>query len=94
MSLGAKRNLLVQQARGEMIVHFDDDDYYAPRYLETLIGTLIAQGGDFANLSSWYLFDVRHDLFGFWYLRQTTGVHYMCHADGLRHVRHYQYLPF
>jgi hypothetical protein len=27
---------------------------------------------------------VRHDLFGFWNLRQATGLHYLCHADGLR----------
>jgi hypothetical protein len=49
-----------------------------------LISSLEANRADFANLCSWYLFDVRHDLFGFWNLRQTTGLHYLCHADGLR----------
>jgi glycosyltransferase involved in cell wall biosynthesis len=87
LTIGEKRNRLINMARGEWIAHFDDDDYYAPRFLETMIGALTTQGGDFANLSSWYLFDVRHDLLGFWYLRQTTGVHYMCHADGLRLTR-------
>jgi hypothetical protein len=49
-----------------------------------VISSLEANRADFANLCSWYLFDVRHDLFGFWNLRQTTGLHYLCHADGLR----------
>jgi glycosyltransferase involved in cell wall biosynthesis len=84
LTIGEKRNRLVNMARGEFVAHFDDDDYYAPRFLETMVAGLETQEADFANLSSWYLFDVRHDLFGFWYLRQTTGVHYLCHADGLR----------
>jgi len=84
LSIGEKRNRLIAMARGELIAHFDDDDYYAPRFLELMISSLQANRADFANLCSWYLFDVRHDLFGFWNLRQTTGLHYLCHADGLR----------
>jgi len=84
LSIGEKRNRLAAMARGEFIAHFDDDDYYAPRFVELMVASLEAHRADFANLCSWYLFDVRHDLFGFWNLRQTTGLHYLCHADGLR----------
>jgi glycosyltransferase involved in cell wall biosynthesis len=84
LCIGEKRNRLVAAARGEFIAHFDDDDYYAPRFIELMLASLQSHRADFANLSSWYVFDVRHDLFGFWNLRQTTGLHYLCHADGLQ----------
>jgi glycosyltransferase involved in cell wall biosynthesis len=84
LSIGEKRNLLIDAARGEYIAHFDDDDYYAPRFVETMVANLEANAADFANLNAWYLYDLRHDLFGFWNLRQTTGLHYECHAGRLR----------
>ncbi len=87
LSLGEKRNRLVAMARGEYVAHFDDDDYYAPAYLSQMVSKLVEQGADFANLSSWYLYDSRHDFFGFWALRQTLGLHYCCYADRLNLVR-------
>jgi glycosyltransferase involved in cell wall biosynthesis len=84
LTIGEKRNRLIAKARGVFITHFDDDDYYAPGFLEMMVSSLETHQADFVNLCSWYLFDVRHDLFGFWYLRQTTGLHYLCYADGLR----------
>ncbi len=32
-SIGAKRNLACAEARGELIAHWDDDDWYAPARL-------------------------------------------------------------
>jgi len=84
LSVGDKRNRLAAAARGQYIAHFDDDDYYAPRYLESMVGALEAQGADFVHLCSWYLYDLRHDFFGFWSLRAVLGLHYLCYADGLR----------
>lgn len=83
LSIGEKRNRLIERAQGDTIVHLDDDDYYAPRFIEAMVGILDAQGADFANLSSWYLYDLRHELFGFWDLRRTTGLHYLCYANRL-----------
>ncbi|HEX8112711.1 MAG TPA: glycosyltransferase family 2 protein [Kofleriaceae bacterium] len=42
-SIGAKRNLACAEARGELIVHWDDDDWYAPSRL-TWQATPIAAG--------------------------------------------------
>jgi len=84
LSIGEKRNRMIAGARGEFIAHFDDDDYYAPRFLDTMVSSLEGNGADFANLCSWYVYDSRHDFFGFWNLRQTTGLHYLCHADQIR----------
>jgi glycosyltransferase involved in cell wall biosynthesis len=84
LSIGEKRNRLAAGARGEFIAHFDDDDYYAPRYLETMIGSLERNRADFGNLNSWYVYDLRHEFFGYCDLRQITGPHYLCYADRVR----------
>ncbi|HSJ09035.1 MAG TPA: glycosyltransferase family A protein, partial [Longimicrobiales bacterium] len=51
MSIGAKRNVLVGLAAGPGIVHFDDDDWYAPHYLETMAHRL--EDHDFVKLGAW-----------------------------------------
>jgi glycosyltransferase involved in cell wall biosynthesis len=51
-TLGYKSNVLVDMATGEIIVHFDDDDYYAPTYLEKMAALL--EHADFVKLSKWY----------------------------------------
>jgi glycosyltransferase involved in cell wall biosynthesis len=84
MTTGEKRNRLVTAARGTFVAHFDDDDYYAPTYLESMISLLESQGADFVNLGSWYLYDFRYDFFGFWNLRQTTGLHYLLFNNSVR----------
>jgi hypothetical protein len=84
MTIGAKRNQLVAEARGEIVAHFDDDDYYAPAYLDTMVGLLESHGADFVKLSSYYLYDLRHDFFGYWALRNTAGLQFGCYANVLR----------
>jgi glycosyltransferase involved in cell wall biosynthesis len=37
MSIGEKRNLLVEKAKGEFIAHMDTDDIYFPQYIERSI---------------------------------------------------------
>lgn len=83
-TIGAKRNHLMGEARGEYIAHFDDDDYYSPTYLEEMVAVIAREGVDMANLCAWYLYDARHDFLGFWDLRTTTGLHYGCYQDGLK----------
>lgn len=63
--VGEKRNVLAEHAKGEYIVHFDDDDFYAPDYVETLVGWL-EEGYDFAKLSAWFLYTAVHGCFGYW----------------------------
>lgn len=86
LTIGEKRNRLAQKSRGAIIVHFDDDDYYAPRFVEAMVSALDSQSADFANLCSWYVYDYRHRLFGFWDLTTTTGTHFLCYTDQLRVV--------
>ena len=40
MSLGKKRNLMHEKTRGDVIVYFDDDDYYPPERISHAVDTL------------------------------------------------------
>ena len=44
--LGAKRNRACELARGEVIVHWDDDDWMAPDRLSRQVGALLRDGAD------------------------------------------------
>lgn len=37
VTIGCKRNLVKTLASGQYLVHMDDDDYYAPNYVETVL---------------------------------------------------------
>ena len=41
MPLGAKRNFMHQQVKGEIIVYMDDDDYYPPERISHAVETLL-----------------------------------------------------
>ena len=83
LSIGEKRNILVDRARGEIIVHFDDDDYYAPQYVSRMVHSLGETKADLINLRSWFLYDVRSRFFGYWDLTMIEGPHYRCDHDGV-----------
>ena len=72
-TVGAKRARLVAAARGEVIAHFDDDDYYAPDYLEHMLAAL--GGDDLVTLSGWFLFDTRTRGFYYWDSAKVDEVH-------------------
>ena len=63
-STGKKRDLLNQMARGDVIVHFDDDDYYAPTYLNHVLHML--QEADFTKLHGWFNYSVVHKICTYW----------------------------
>ena len=43
-SVGVKRNLACEHAEGELIAHFDDDDWYAPNRLSIQVAALRESG--------------------------------------------------
>lgn len=43
-SIGYKRNIAAENARGQIIAHWDDDDWYHPTYLKKLIHMLLQSG--------------------------------------------------
>lgn len=44
-SIGEKRNLACEMAMGDLIAHWDDDDWHSPRRLSIQVEALRAQGG-------------------------------------------------
>jgi len=46
---GLKRNLCCEEARGEVILHFDDDDWYAPTRIESQLAFMEQTGKPFVG---------------------------------------------
>lgn len=75
MTLGEKLNLMTQLARGEIIVEFDDDDYYAPRYIERMVEFL--GDADLVTLSRWFAYDPANKMFCYWATDVLSPTHFV-----------------
>lgn len=49
-TLGAKRNLCVEAARGELIMHWDDDDWMVPHRISTQVAALLRAGAEICGM--------------------------------------------
>jgi len=49
-AIGTKRNLACEAARGELIAHWDDDDWMSPRRLSYQVGALVRGKGEVCGL--------------------------------------------
>lgn len=56
-SLGAKRNLACRYARGEFVMHWDDDDWCPPQRITRQMGALLEHDADVTGLAELYFFD-------------------------------------
>ncbi|HUB31527.1 MAG TPA: glycosyltransferase [Bryobacteraceae bacterium] len=56
-SLGRKRNFACEQARGQLIAHWDDDDWYSPSRLRECVQTLAASGRPICGVAVPYFLD-------------------------------------
>lgn len=54
LSLGQKRNLAAQTGSGDVIAVMDDDDFYAPKYLTSMVNSLLVSGAGLAKLTAWH----------------------------------------
>lgn len=57
-NLGEKRNLACQAARGEIIVHWDDDDWSSPARVGALVAELDREPGDIVGQEELYFLDL------------------------------------
>jgi glycosyltransferase involved in cell wall biosynthesis len=74
LTIGEKRNQLIQLAKGDVIVHFDDDDYYAPNYVEKALEALGDR--DFVTLDGWFAYAQKQRGFFYWDTREVGNCHY------------------
>lgn len=71
-SVGAKRNMACEHATGDIIAHWDDDDWSAPGRLRSQVSALLASGADVCGLS-----EILH-------YRPLRGDGWLYRADGAR----------
>ena len=58
-TIGAKRNLACEVARGEVIIQWDDDDWYGPARLRHQVDDLVDGRADMTGIVLSYLLDLR-----------------------------------
>ena len=66
-AIGAKRNAACEAAMGEVIAHWDDDDWYAPNRLCYQVAPIVADKAEITGLTNSYVLQVPESVF--W----TTG---------------------
>jgi glycosyltransferase involved in cell wall biosynthesis len=79
MKIGAKRNALCQAAVGDTIIHFDDDDYYAPGYVEAMLTLLSNENVDIVKLYGFFLYHQRTRQYAYWDLEHGFPLHAILH---------------
>ena len=77
MTIGTKRNRLIEAARGELIAHFDDDDHYASHYLGDMVKLLQDSHADLIKLSAFFMYAPTAPFFGYMDLNARVGLHYV-----------------
>lgn len=50
-TIGVKRNYACEKATGEIIAHWDDDDYYSPQWIRTQVEAQLNSGADITGLN-------------------------------------------
>ena len=76
MLVSAKRNWLCERAKAPVIAQFDDDDYYAPNYLTTMLARLNRTDADITKLSAWFVYSAQLKRLGYWDTANTLGLHF------------------
>ncbi|KAH8089971.1 ribonuclease [Aureococcus anophagefferens] len=54
MNVGHKRNVLVDRCKGDVVAMFDDDNFYAPTFIEIMLRHLLDSGARMVSLSGFY----------------------------------------
>jgi glycosyltransferase involved in cell wall biosynthesis len=75
LSIGEKRNRLVRESRGSVIVQFDDDDYYSPLYVERMLQHL--GEGDLVKLGAWFGYSAATRRFFYWDTSSASALHFV-----------------
>jgi glycosyltransferase involved in cell wall biosynthesis len=81
MMVAAKRNWLCERSCAPVIAQFDDDDYYAPDYLATMLARLEETGADITKLSAWFVYSAQLKRLGYWDTVQALGLHFTFGPD-------------
>ncbi|HYK05718.1 MAG TPA: glycosyltransferase [Thermoanaerobaculia bacterium] len=71
-NVGAKRNIACERARGEVIAHWDDDDWYPADRIRTQVKALLEKGADICGTAALHFIDRGRDRA--WIYRYPAGL--------------------
>ena len=77
--IGWKRNNLCKRAKGELILHFDDDDKYEKDWISKSVEALLASESDIVGLSKLNMYDPVKDI-AYQYFHNSTPVSFLSGA--------------
>lgn len=86
VTLGEKRNRMIAQATGEIIVNFDDDDFYGPNYVANRVQALLASGQQLSLMAGFFAYQMHSGHFGYYRTRVKQGPAYHFHKQGVKMV--------
>jgi glycosyltransferase involved in cell wall biosynthesis len=66
LTIGEKRNRLIDIAKGDVVVHFDDDDFYAPEYVSSVLASLVKEHSDVSLLTGFFVAHLDVDSIGYY----------------------------
>ena len=79
-SLGQKRNAAVEAARSEILLHWDDDDWYAPQRVRVQVEALLASGADICGVDRAFFMDPAARAAWEYVYPQTAAAPWVCGA--------------
>lgn len=62
-TIGVKRNYACKKAKGDIIMHWDDDDWHAPDWISRQVNFLLASGADICGIEHVHFFSPVRDTF-------------------------------
>lgn len=68
--LGTKRNIACDKAAGSIILHWDDDDWYAPNWITYQVNTILKADVDICGLSHIQFYSVKENRY---YITKNTN---------------------
>lgn len=74
-SVGIARNKAIAWASGDIIVHMDSDDYYAPNWVTTSVNALLESEADLVGLKDAYFYKPKTDQLWFYTNRDPNRQH-------------------
>jgi glycosyltransferase involved in cell wall biosynthesis len=86
LSIGEKRNRLIAEASGDIIVNFDDDDFYGPAYVTDRIAGLEASGHKLSLMSGFFAFHLNTGHFGYYKTLIKSGLGFRFNKQGVEVV--------
>lgn len=71
LTIGNRRNQLIEKSKGDIIAIIDDDDFYTKDYLKSMYEYL--KDYDFVKLNGFFIYNKLENLFGYWDLTDKLG---------------------